>query len=1229
MLRFLSILLFTLLAIGATAQKNTNSLQFIENKGQWDPRVKFMANAGNGEIYLRSNGFTIVQHNPDDLRKFSAHEAPGSGGHDDDTPIPKKPRSNKNKKIAYAAPVDPVPSAPSGPAPADPGASDIRTLRSHAYTMELAGANEGVVYTGEKQESGVNNYFIGNDPSRWASECRIYGAVIYKNIYPNIDMRYFTDEGWIKYEFIVNPGGDPSQIAMNYLGADKLSVKKGELHIGTSAGEVVEMAPYTYQLTATGRREIENRYQLKGNAVRFALGSYDPQSTLVIDPTLIFATFTGSRADNWGYTATYGGDGSMYTGGIVFAPGFPVSNGAYQSNFGGSGGDDIFDMGIMKFNTYGNQMVYATYLGGTGAEQPHSLIENNRGNLIIAGRTNSSDYPTTGTFGGLGGYDIVLTELNANGSNLVGSIRIGGTGHDGLNTRNSHSGSTDGLINFYGDDARSEVMLDNAGNIYLASCTMSDNFYTTDNAPFKSFAGGGQDAVLIKTDPYLSTVLMSTYLGGKGRDAGFVLSIHPYNGDIYMGGATESSDLPGDHAGTVGPSFAGAPTDGFVAIFSGDGTVLRRTAFIGTNSRDAVLGLKFDRAGYPYVMGVTYGQMNLINAAYGTAGTRQFVGKLRPDLSAWEYRTCFGTAGASPNISPVAFLVDRCENVYVSGWGGPMGNFAMQGTLGLPVSSDAIKSTTDNADFYFIVIKRDATSLLYATFFGQNGPLSEHVDGGTSRYDQNGIIYQAMCANCVTNSRQRPRFPISPGAYCCSNGYSGSHNTGSGAQCNLAAVKIHFNFAGVGAGPVAYIDGVRDTAGCVPTTFQFADTVRNAKSYIWNFGDGTPSVNTTNTSVEYTYNQIGDYRVMLIAIDSQSCNVSDTAYVNVRVRTNPASLGFSGSKIPPCQSLNFQFVNESVAPPAKPFTDTSFIWDFGDGTRIVSGDGPIVHSFPAAGSYLVRLILNDTTYCNVGDSVVKEMYVSPLVKADFDIPNGCAPYNALITNTSVAGVTWLWDFGDGTTSTEKTPVKVFENPGTYTVTLTATDPNTCNVTDRIEKQVLVQTKPVAGFSYSPTIPRVNTPHHFTNSSSADAIRFIWEFGDGDSLHTASRSEISHQFNESGQYNVCLQAINVSGCIDTTCQTVEALIDPQIDLPNAFTPAGPAPNNIIYVKGFGIARMRFLVYNRQGQKVFESNSLKQGWDGTFNGVIQPMDVYAYVLDVEFVDGTRATKKAILP
>lgn len=1195
------------------AQKNTNALEFVENKGQWDRRVTFMGELGNGAFFLRQAGFTILQHNAEDLQTLSdlAH----GHAHQNNTGISRRQGADgmSGGNSTYNT----------------HGNSGDFVLRSHSYNVEFEGANPSPIMEGAKPQPGYNNYFIGNDKSKWAGGCRIYNTVTYKNIYPNIDIRYFTDEGWVKYEFIVHPGGNPNDIIMRYEGADKISLNKGELVIKTSVGNIQELPPYTYQQSNKGRQEVEAKYIVKGNRVGFSVGKYEPTATLVIDPTLIFCTFTGSRSDNWGYTATYGGDGSLYSGGIVFGNGFPVSPGAYQTNFNANSGSEPFNMGIMKFSPNGTQRVYATYIGGNSSDQPHSLIVNSQGNLIIAGRSSSSDYPSMQSFGtSRAGWDIVLTELNSTGTALVGSMIIGGEGDDGLNTGDSHNGGPQGLINFYGDDSRSEVILDGSDNVYLASCTQSTKFYTTANAPFKSLNGNQQDGVLIKANPGLSNLAMCTYFGGSGKDAGFVLGVNQFNGDIWVCGSTESNNFPGIAPGTLGPTFHGGETDGFIAIFSNDGTVLKKSTYIGTDAKDAIYGFEFDRFGDPYVMGVTYGAWTRVNAAYGVDGAKQFVGKLKGDLSGWQYTTTFGTKNSKPNISPVAFLVDRCQNLYISGWGGVnLGKFDITGTAGMEVTPDALKKTTDNNDFYFIVIKKDASALLYATFFGQNGNYTEHVDGGTSRFDQNGVIYQAMCANCYNPNLggQRPRFPVTPGAWCCSSGFSGSDGTGNGAECNLAALKISFNFAGVGAGASAYINGVRDTSGCIPLTVKFVDTVQNARSYIWNFGDNTGDLATTDFEVNHTYTQVGTFRVRLIAIDSTTCNISDTAYINVRVRADEAKLDFNAVKLPPCESLSYRFDNLSTPPAGKPFTDTSFIWDFGDGARQVAGMASINHAYAAAGSYQVRLILKDTVYCNVGDSIIKQFTLTPLVKAQFDLPNGCAPYTAQITNTSIGGQTYAWDFGDGTTSADKDPVKVFASAGTYRVKLIVTDPNTCNIVDSAFRNVLVQDAPVAGFTFDPVTAVQNTPTTFSNTSSQDAVRFTWNFGDGTILDTTTRFPISYQYNKTGTYSVCLVAINASGCADTICQPVDAIVIPRVDLPNAFTPLGPAPNNQVFVRGFAIARMRLMIFNRFGQKVFESNSTKTGWDGKFNGVVQPMDAYAYVLDVEFTDGTKTIRK----
>jgi gliding motility-associated-like protein len=620
------------------------------------------------------------------------------------------------------------------------------------------------------------------------------------------------------------------------------------------------------------------------------------------------------------------------------------------------------------------------------------------------------------------------------------------------------------------------------------------------------------------------------------------------------------------------------------------------------------------------------------SGVWQTPNGRQFIAKLRPDLTAFVYSTVFGkVAGgqAAPDISPVAFLVDRCENVYVSGWGGkavPTLNFPTAGVQGLPVTPDAIKPAPDintttglGEDFYFFVLKKNATGQLYGSYFGQdNGnSIGDHVDGGTSRFDQNGVIYQAICASC-NNSTPFPTYP-NPGAYA-------TQKPGS-AACNLALVKIAFNLAGVGAGVQSFIEGVpKDTAGCVPLTVDFIDTMMQAVSYEWNFGDGPQVFTTATPSISHTYTSVCTYRVMLVAIDSNTCNIRDTSYMNIRVGASKALLDFTPRKQGACNLFQYRFDNESVAPSGFPFNAQSFTWDFGDGSApVTTGGAAVNHNYASAGTYTIKLILHDTTYCNSPDTVTKQIRVAALVKADFDTDSiGCAPYTAVFENVSLAGTDFIWDFGDGDTSHALSPSHLYSSPGTYVVTLIASDTATCNKIDTTTFTITVYGKPTADFSASPQPPLTNTPISFTNISSPDAVGFTWQFGDGETLATNSRSIVLHEYNTTGNFNACLVARNIAGCPDTVCKTVRTIIDPAVDVPTAFTPSTGGINGMVFVRGFGIAKMKFTVWARWGEKVFETNDKHIGWNGTFKGKPLPMDVYAYTLDVEFTDGTRTTK-----
>jgi gliding motility-associated-like protein len=854
---------------------------------------------------------------------------------------------------------------------------------------------------------------------------------------------------------------------------------------------------------------------------------------------------------------------------------------------------------------------------------PSSLIADDQGNLIVAGRTNSTNYPTTQPVIGTGGlWDITITKLDATGSMMLGSVKIGGLLDDGANITPC-GGKAASLQQNYGDESRSEVNFDGAGNILLASCTQSTDFPV--KGGFQSvFGGGTQDGVVLKFSPDLSTLLFSTFLGGNGNDAVYVIDLSPVTGAIYVAGGTESSNLPGPKAGTIGSTLNGASIDGFVSIINPSGSTIQKTTYLGTGGIDQVYGIKFDRFGYPYVMGQTTGTWPVLNAAWSQPNGKQFIAKLQPDLSAYAYSTTFGKGEMYPDISPVAFLVDRCENVYVSGWGGKVSSgYNNAGAQGLPVTPDAIKSKADinqntrlGQDFYFFVLEKNAKSQLYGSYFGQDGgPIGDHVDGGTSRFDKNGVIYQAICANCGSNMA----FPTSPGAWATTKPTS--------ANCNLAMVKIAFEFSGVRSGVSSTINGVaRDTAGCVPLTVDFVDTVRSAVSYEWNFGDGSPQITTVTPNAPHTYNAVGIYRVMLVAIDSSTCNVRDTSYMNIRVGDNEAKLAFTSTKLEPCSEFRYQFDNNSTANAGGSFTANSFVWDFGDGTRVPAGTGRVLHTYTAPGTYNVRLVLNDPNFCNAPDSISIQLRVAALVKADFETPaSGCAPYNANFNNISAAGSQFLWDFGDGATSTDISPTHVYNAAGNYTITLTVIDSATCNIRDIKTSSIVVYDLPTADFIAAPQPPVVNMPISFTNQSSADAVSFKWLFGDGDSLVTNSRTVIQHEYNATATYTACLIAINQSGCADTICKEVSMLIEAAVDVPNAFTPGKGDANSVVYVRGFGFAKMKFTVWARWGEKVFESNSKQVGWDGRYKGKLLPMDVYAYTLEVEFTDGTKTSKK----
>ena len=836
-LLFLLVFFSSILKVVAGESVPLPKMIFEENKNQWPRQVMFEADFGGGKLFLEKKAFTYLL-----IENINFHDF------------------NKNSKEAV-------------------------NVHYHSFKVNFQNSNPDVAITGNELYSFHRNYFIGNDRSKWAADVRLYEGVSYKNLYPSIDMHVYNVAQNLKYDLIVNPGGDPRNIQFKYDGADRMHIESGNLYIKTSLGDVIEQKPYAYQIIDGVKKEISCSYRLKNNTISFSVnGKYNKELALIIDPTLIASTYTGSFADNWGFTATYDEQGNIYSAGIVASAGYPTTIGAFDSSFNGglpwTSNTYPFDISITKYNSTGSAILYSTYYGGINNEQPHSLFVNSNNELYLTGRTNSPNFPcTAGAFDTSynGGYDIIVGKFSPTGA-LLASTFVGGTGDDGVNI--SPFESVFGTLKFnYADDGRSEIILDANSNVYVAGSTRSADFPTSSGA-YDNSLGGAQDGCIFKMNSSLSSLTFSTYLGGSSDDAAYGLKLDAGN-NIYTTGGTASTDFP-TTAGVLYPTFQGGQADAYVAAINSTGTSLLYSTYLGTSDYDQAYLIETDANNDIYVYGQTKGAYPVSPGVYSNPNSGQFIQKMNKQLSTSVFSTVIGTGTPNPNISPTAFLVDSCQSIYIAGWArcgnGVFGHPFPSSVVGMPITANAFQSTTDGCDFYFMVLRPNAQSLLYATFFGESGTwIPDHVDGGTSRFDKRGFIYQSACASCGKTEM----FPTTPTAW---------SKTNNSNNCNNAVIKMDLQVK-----PKAIAGQSGPPYGCVPLTMQFNKTGSEGTNFLWDFGDGSPT--TTVVSPAHTYTVVGRYKASLYVTDSTgTCGKVDTATVIINV-SSPPSLVTTSTKV--------------------------------------------------------------------------------------------------------------------------------------------------------------------------------------------------------------------------------------------------------------------------------------------------------------------------------------------
>lgn len=790
------------------------------NNGQWDDRIEYKVELDLGEMLIEKDKFT---YNLTDI-KIHHHK------HQD---------HENDEEIAW-----------------------------HVIKTSFVDSD----WSGEVIQSGKSefyrNYIIGNDQSKWKGHVYSYKDLTLKNYYPGIDLLLDGDNG-LKYSFVVRPGIEANVIKMHYEGQDRLMISEdGSLHIANRFGEITESAPLAW-LQESGAN-VEVAFELLNDTIVFHFpNGYDKTETLIIDPSLVFSSYTGAGADNWGMTATPDENGNLFAGGIVFGfNGYPTTTGAFQTVNVSGMGNNLVDMGITKFTADGSSLIYSTYLGGVGSETPHSLIANSANELFVFGVTSSNNFPMAGSSfdntyaGGPGsivnninfssGSDLFVARLSADGSTLIASTYVGGSGTDGLNLSPLE-------IN-YGDQYRGEITLDQAGNVLISSTTQSVDFPTQFGT--QGALSGQQDAVLFKMPPTLSSLTWSTFFGGTGYETGNSIQVAA-NGDVYVAGGTTSPAMPFFSGYDI--SFGGV-ADGYLARFNAANGAILTGTFIGLGERDQAFFVQLDIDDKVYVLGQTESDLGITGGLYGNPNSGQFIHKFNHNLTALEWKTMVGASSGHVEISPTAFLVSDCYDIYFSGWGGQVNisnGFALNSTTnGFPVTVDAYQPTTNGSNFYIGVLSANAGSLKYGTFFGGTSSLSpEHVDGGTSRFDKSGRIYHAVCGGCGANSGG---FTTTPGAW---SNQNGSNN------CNLAAFKFELNV-------IEAIVSTPSTVVCLPSPVIFNNNSANGNTFFWDFGD-----NNTSTAVNpsHVYPGAGTYNVTLVVTDSNQCFSPDSVEFVVHI----------------------------------------------------------------------------------------------------------------------------------------------------------------------------------------------------------------------------------------------------------------------------------------------------------------------------------------------------------
>lgn len=922
----------------------------------------------------------------------------------------------------------------------DPAIYEKKYLH-HNFNVEFVGSNSNINIEKTGPSSFHHSYLIGNDRSKWGKKAKDFERLTYKELYTGIDLEYYLQEGNVKFDFLISPGASTDQIKFKYDGDVDLSLEEGQLRIQHQLGEISILEPYAYQIINGVKKEIDCQFKLRNHTVSYELpNGYDENIPLIIDPAVIYFTYTGTLQSNFGMTATDDSLGNGYTGGTVFGSGYATTTGAYNVSFSGG----TVDIAISKFSPDARSLLYGTYIGGNQIETIHSMVvdgSNDSLNLYFLGATSSSNYPTSlgaydNSYAGSSslitetnysfsnGADIVVSKLDSSGSILLGSTFYGGNAIDGLNFPKSRGVYVyDSLLYNYGDSHRGEIIIDRSGNCLIATSTRSLSLSGSINN-----LAGRQDGLIVKFSNNLRNLVWSRYLGGSQDDAIYSIKILDNNKVLVGGGTVSHTNFP-TSAGSINPTSSNGRSEGFISVISADGQTVENSTFLGTSSYDQVFFIEYDRFQNIYALGQTTSgnfplkKVDNVPNFEADTGAGQFIVKLTRNLDSAIFSMTFGDGGGTgtPNISPTAFLVDRCQNVFAAGWGGTLvgGEGAKVLTDSMPITPDAFDKLTDNQDFYFYVLNRDADRVFYATYFGNNN--RDHVDGGTSRFDKDGVVYQSLCADC--GGFRSNYAPNQSQVFAPTNRVLPSIAN----KCSNALLKFDMSLAPNAGFSVSATE--RCLAPGDTIQIRVKDNSYRADQYAWDFFGNTFNGPLPGGDSILVISTPGTYTIYQVITDT-ICLLDDSSRVTIVIRPDDIALAPSKDSI-------VCFTDSIVLTAGASPTANFYLWSRSPQfTDTISEMETFKHGLRVGVDTLYLKVGNNfTNACEKYDTVYIDYFpilYSPIIDKDTICENTSVQLAVALQNID----RFVWDFDNGSKdSTNRTPTIFYGSPGDYNISL--------------------------------------------------------------------------------------------------------------------------------------------------------------------------------------------------